>query len=335
MLKSPQTTDGMPSIGSRLVVLPEGVVVGSCLLQGHDVGRLLAEPAQECVPPRIEALDVPGCDSHGGETVEQRRVKSCRSSMRQLGFAEKSAAGGLEARPARRGAPRCRSGDRRSKPLCHASGWRHDPRGAERSHTFLVSRCYSDQLYATPENGWHLGRHILNRPAAPSLIGKRQESGAPSSDVGGSVRHREPDRGEQRRERTALSDRCPARRHRDELAFLDDHRLSADRKAERRRPGSPCRRESRAKRETGPNPASDAGLRGHLRGHGWSSGSQPPLPLRLPLPRGRQRGSREPLAPLRLVACRRIRSPPLGRRAGLGATPLRSTDLRFRDARSC
>ena len=107
----------------------------------------------------------------------------------------------------------------------------------------------------------------------------------------------------------------------DELAGIDDHRPSADREAERRRPGSPHRQESRTKCDTGPTPASDAGLRGHLRGHGWSSGSQPPLPLRLPLPHDRQRGSRGPLAPLGFVACWRIHSPPLGRRMGLECAP--------------
>ncbi len=71
----------------------------------------------------------------------------------------------------------------------------------------------------------------------------------------------------------------------------------------------------------GPIPARNARLRGHLRGHGWSSGSQPPLPLRLPLPRDRRRGSRYPLAPLRLVACRRIHSPPFWAQSGAGSDP--------------
>ena len=121
----------------------------------------------------------------------------------------------------------------------------------------------------------------------------------------------------------------------DELAVLDDHRRQrAGRRSapgqDHRLAGSPGLR-----RDAGPISARNARLRGHLRGHGWSSGSHPPLPLRLPLPRDRQRGSRDPLAPSRFVACWRIRPPPLGRRAGLGTTPLRSTDLRSRDAPSC
>ena len=103
----------------------------------------------------------------------------------------------------------------------------------------------------------------------------------------------------------------------DALAFRDEHCVSSDREAERRRHASAGVRESRTKRHTGPTPASNAPPRGHPRGHFGSSGSQPPLPL----PRARRRAFRNPLALLRFARILPNRTLRFWAESGAGSDP--------------
>ena len=107
----------------------------------------------------------------------------------------------------------------------------------------------------------------------------------------------------------------------DALAFRDEHCVSSDREAERRRHASAGVRESRTNHHTGPTPGSNAPPRGHRRGHSCTSGSQHPLPPLLPLPRSRHRASRNPLALLRFARILPNRTLRFWAESGAGSDP--------------
>ncbi len=105
------------------------------------------------------------------------------------------------------------------------------------------------------------------------------------------------------------------------MAFHDDPGASSEREA-------PGVRESRTRRGSGPGPPwVICPRRGHGRGHLRMSISQTPLSCVLMRVRVTRDGSRNTLAPLRFGRILPNRSLRFGRRVGLGATPLRTSDL--------